>query len=187
VPPASATEPGRASALASAPAADRGGSGAVAAAQGSMGSSAETRVPLPLTAALHSASGPHQLREKAAAAAVPALAALSLIGTRATPAAERSDPAAASAQPRPAPRPFPRTAASAGPRFVGRIAVQSLAGDNSTSLCLCTRQILDCASICTYSGPEICYGAWLMRRSGQCPQGLPFMPCLSRAGASHPC
>ena len=65
----------------------------------------------------------------------PAIAGLSLSSQPAKPHTASSASAAASVgsstgpRPLPAPRTFFRAAASSGPRFVGRIAVQSLAGD----------------------------------------------------------
>ena len=89
-------------------------------------------------AALLGATGPQQAQQVVAAAAAPAFAGLTLATSPVSAAPPESPHAAAPAQPRhvpqpkPAPRLFPRTAASAGPRFVGRIAVQSLAGATQT-------------------------------------------------------
>ena len=114
VPTASSTSLPHVTALSSAAAAGGGGSSTTASA----------------SAVLQGASEPTQPQQRAAAVAQPALATLSLTSPAATPAGQPVDPgAAAAAQPRAAPRLFPRTAASAGPRFVGRIAVQSLAGE----------------------------------------------------------
>ncbi len=127
-----------------------GAPGALSATLTPIGSSAPNAVPAhavksPSSVSNGSASAPaadarSSSAAQSSAAPEPAIAGLSL-GSQSTEPQQSSGASAAgltgpavSPKPSPAPRAFSRTAASSGPRFVGRMAVQSLAGDSMRSL-----------------------------------------------------